>query len=143
MRAGAFDGFAKATALNAGCSQPHDSNSRQYQRNLEHSSIKKRWNNEHMDLRQMHIHPQRRRSTIPVLCYLQCTEASRGCVGTGRGAGRCATATDARDAARAGQRRCSAATEATASFATAARETPPRGSREKKQRLPDSEPSGV
>ena len=34
----------------------------------------------------MHIRPQRRRSTIPLLCYLQRTEASRGCscVGTGR-----------------------------------------------------------
>ena len=83
----------------------------------------------------MHLRPQRDRSTIPLLCYLQRTEASRGCscVGTGP---------DARDAARAGQRRCSAATEATAAFATAAREAPPRRG-QKVERLPDSEPNGL
>ena len=81
-----------------------------------------------------------------MLCYLQRTEASRGCscVGTGRGAGRCATGPD-RDTATAA---ATASDTATAAFATAARETPPRrGSRrglsEKKQRLPDSEPNGL
>ena len=75
-----------------------------------------------------------------MLRYLQRTEASRGCscVGTGRGAGRCATGPDARDATRAGKRRGSAATKATASFATAAREAPPRRG-QKVERIPDSE----
>ena len=58
--------------------------------------------------------------------------------------GRCATAPDACDATRAGQRRrrCSGATEANAAFATAARETPPRRG-QKVERIHDSEPTCV